>query len=296
MKKFIIKSIEKYQNNKALHQKKRCKYYPTCSNYALDCFRRFNIIKASFLSLWRLIRCNPWSKGGYDPAPEKKVHLKKVDENLYYLPNTLNTDRPNICYIKLDGIAYQIDSGTSKRHLKLFYKELRKNKLSMPLYTFITHKHWDHNFANYYLKNKSIGTKETNDYLLKLLSYNKKEIINSVDLFSKNHIRLEYKHKKIKIKPLDIIYDKKMKFEGIKIIKLPSNHTNENLSFIINKTLISSDAFCGKIIDTEFKIDKNIIQEQINLLNKLNIEYVLEGHSNIKLKSEIIDELYEILN
>lgn len=46
----------------------KCKYYPTCSSYALECFREFGFIKALTLSLWRILRCNPFSKGGYDPV------------------------------------------------------------------------------------------------------------------------------------------------------------------------------------------------------------------------------------
>ncbi len=46
----------------------KCKYYPTCSNYALECFERYGFVKAFFMSVWRILRCNPFSKGGYDPV------------------------------------------------------------------------------------------------------------------------------------------------------------------------------------------------------------------------------------
>lgn len=50
-----------------------CKYHPTCSNYALEAFRQHNIFYASWLTVWRVLRCNPFSKGGYDPVPLKKM-------------------------------------------------------------------------------------------------------------------------------------------------------------------------------------------------------------------------------
>ena len=48
-----------------------CKHQPTCSNYALEAYKKLNFFKASYLVLWRLLRCNPWGKGGFDPVPNK---------------------------------------------------------------------------------------------------------------------------------------------------------------------------------------------------------------------------------
>ena len=49
-----------------------CKYIPTCSNYAIEAFERFGAVKGFFLAAYRILRCNPFSRGGYDPVPEKK--------------------------------------------------------------------------------------------------------------------------------------------------------------------------------------------------------------------------------
>jgi len=46
----------------------RCKYHPSCSQYALDALRRYGFFKGSALAVWRLLRCNPWSSGGVDYA------------------------------------------------------------------------------------------------------------------------------------------------------------------------------------------------------------------------------------
>ncbi|MGN0604636.1 MAG: membrane protein insertion efficiency factor YidD [Oscillospiraceae bacterium] len=48
-----------------------CKYYPTCSAYALEALRKHGAVKGSVLSVWRLLRCNPYSNGGVDKVPEK---------------------------------------------------------------------------------------------------------------------------------------------------------------------------------------------------------------------------------
>ncbi len=46
-----------------------CKFYPTCSSYALDAVLTHGAFKGSWLSVRRLVRCHPWSMGGYDPVP-----------------------------------------------------------------------------------------------------------------------------------------------------------------------------------------------------------------------------------
>jgi uncharacterized protein len=51
----------------------RCRYEPTCSRYALDAIARYGILKGLVLAGWRLLRCNPWSDGGYDPVEAQRV-------------------------------------------------------------------------------------------------------------------------------------------------------------------------------------------------------------------------------
>jgi uncharacterized protein len=51
----------------------RCKYYPSCSEYAVQAIERFGILRGLVLAGWRLLRCNPWSHGGYDPVEEQRL-------------------------------------------------------------------------------------------------------------------------------------------------------------------------------------------------------------------------------
>ena len=53
----------------------RCRFYPSCSHYALEAIERFGFLRGAGLSLWRLLRCNPWNHGGYDPVPARSAHL-----------------------------------------------------------------------------------------------------------------------------------------------------------------------------------------------------------------------------
>jgi uncharacterized protein len=51
----------------------RCKYHPSCSQYAIDAYREFGFVKGTVLASWRLLRCNPWSRGGVDYVRDQKV-------------------------------------------------------------------------------------------------------------------------------------------------------------------------------------------------------------------------------
>ena len=51
----------------------RCKYYPSCSEYAAQAIGRFGILRGLVLAGWRLLRCNPWSHGGFDPVEEQRL-------------------------------------------------------------------------------------------------------------------------------------------------------------------------------------------------------------------------------
>jgi uncharacterized protein len=51
----------------------RCKYYPSCSEYAVQAVRRYGILRGIVLAAWRLLRCNPWSHGGVDFVEDQKL-------------------------------------------------------------------------------------------------------------------------------------------------------------------------------------------------------------------------------
>lgn len=69
MKKIIAGSIRVYRKYISPHKTCRCPYYPTCSSYGLEAVEKYGSVKGSALAIWRILRCNPLSSGGYDPVP-----------------------------------------------------------------------------------------------------------------------------------------------------------------------------------------------------------------------------------
>ena len=69
MKKIMIFSIKMYQKYISPMKITKCPYFPSCSQYGLEAIQKYGAIKGGLLAVWRIIRCNPFSKGGYDPVP-----------------------------------------------------------------------------------------------------------------------------------------------------------------------------------------------------------------------------------
>ncbi|MEO0294133.1 MAG: membrane protein insertion efficiency factor YidD [candidate division WOR-3 bacterium] len=71
MVKIIIGILKFYSHKISPFLPRRCKYYPTCSSYAIEAFEKKGFLKGLLLTFWRILRCNPFSKGGYDPLEVK---------------------------------------------------------------------------------------------------------------------------------------------------------------------------------------------------------------------------------
>jgi uncharacterized protein len=56
----------------------RCKYYPSCSEYAAQAIMKFGILRGLVLAGWRVLRCNPWSHGGVDPVEDQRLFRSRT--------------------------------------------------------------------------------------------------------------------------------------------------------------------------------------------------------------------------
>ncbi|WP_174819712.1 membrane protein insertion efficiency factor YidD [Pseudobutyrivibrio xylanivorans] len=69
LKRLFIFLIRFYQKYISPMKRTKCPYCPSCSNYGLQAVQKYGAIKGGTLALWRIVRCNPFSHGGYDPVP-----------------------------------------------------------------------------------------------------------------------------------------------------------------------------------------------------------------------------------
>jgi putative membrane protein insertion efficiency factor len=71
VKRVLLSVIRAYQRRVSPVLPRRCRYEPSCSSYAVESIDRFGVLRGSLLAAWRLLRCNPFSHGGFDPVPER---------------------------------------------------------------------------------------------------------------------------------------------------------------------------------------------------------------------------------
>lgn len=76
-KNWLIALIRFYQRHISAHTAPCCRFSPTCSAYAIEALQKHGVFFGCGLALWRLLRCNPLFRGGYDPVPERLFIRKK---------------------------------------------------------------------------------------------------------------------------------------------------------------------------------------------------------------------------
>ena len=73
LRSFVLLPVRAYRRLLSPAMPNRCKYHPSCSAYAVEAVRSYGVIRGSVLAGWRLLRCNPWSHGGYDPVERQRL-------------------------------------------------------------------------------------------------------------------------------------------------------------------------------------------------------------------------------
>ncbi len=81
-KKILLAIIKFYRKYLSPLKTTKCPYYPTCSTYGLQAVEKYGALKGGLLAAWRILRCNPFSKGGYDPVPEFTDDMRKSQKSV----------------------------------------------------------------------------------------------------------------------------------------------------------------------------------------------------------------------
>jgi putative membrane protein insertion efficiency factor len=82
-----------YRWTLGIYWRGRCKYHPSCSQYALDALREYGLVRGSILAGWRLLRCNPWSRGGVDYVEQQRLFQHRGTQGSPVRPLLLRSAR-----------------------------------------------------------------------------------------------------------------------------------------------------------------------------------------------------------
>ena len=83
MRRVLVGLVDLYRRFLSPLLPPRCRFEPSCSAYAREALLSHGAIKGTFLSVWRVLRCNPFCKGGYDPVPEDGPGTGRVSSERY---------------------------------------------------------------------------------------------------------------------------------------------------------------------------------------------------------------------
>jgi putative membrane protein insertion efficiency factor len=78
VKRVLLAILRFYKRNISPLLPNACIYTPTCSEYAMEAIQKHGVFKGMGLAIWRVLRCNPFAKGGYDPVPEPKKRKESI--------------------------------------------------------------------------------------------------------------------------------------------------------------------------------------------------------------------------
>jgi putative membrane protein insertion efficiency factor len=85
VKRLLLALLSAYRRWVSPALPRRCRYEPTCSAYAATAIGRFGALRGTILAAWRLLRCNPFSHGGFDPVPERfTLRNRPIDPAVYH--------------------------------------------------------------------------------------------------------------------------------------------------------------------------------------------------------------------
>jgi uncharacterized protein len=73
LREFVLVPVRLYRRLVSPVLASRCKYHPSCSAYAVEAVRSYGIARGTVLAGWRILRCNPWSHGGFDPVEHQRI-------------------------------------------------------------------------------------------------------------------------------------------------------------------------------------------------------------------------------
>ncbi|MBU0278105.1 MULTISPECIES: MBL fold metallo-hydrolase [unclassified Gemella] len=235
--------------------------------------------------------------------------LYKISDNVYYSKHRFTYLEPAIGYVKGDKYSIMIDAGNSKEQIERFYEDLKSNNLPLPIYTVLTHHHWDHSFGATYINNTIISSKKTKSYLEEMSKWNwdYKSIDYRVEQnleteFSANVMKKVYANKKIQIKIPDIakISDFTINL-GDNVVYFYANdnsHSDDALLIYVKKdrVLFLGDSHSKSYKTKPMSFDKIKLFNYIEFISQLDFEYAVPGHGNLYTKNKLIEELEKEYN
>ena len=230
--------------------------------------------------------------------------LRKLNNVMYVYDFDTYADRPNLYYIKGKDYSIAVDAGNSRTHCKEFYDAITRAGFELPLYTIISHWHWDHTFGLNAIWGYSISSVKTKQQLDKVAKWkwtlddmkNRETTGEDISFCTENILR-EYKDlNSIEVVSTDTGIDERVTMDlgntCVDLIPMPSTHGDDSLFVYIpsERALIVEDADCEDFYNGAV-YDQKILKEMIAFFESLDYDFHYLGHADVETKEFAINRL-----
>lgn len=238
------------------------------------------------------------------------MEFKKISDRIYYLEHEDASDTPVLGYVRGDVFSLMIDAGTGAAHVERFMSALEENELPEPVFSVITHHHWDHSFGMASLEAITIACKNCAKKLapfenIQWTEERFTELIESgtIPTFCEEHIRMAYPDlSAIEVFCPDMIFEGEMVIDlgGCKavIMQIPSSHGSDCIAVYVpeEKVLFIGDGLCEGIVGSNWVDDPEEVQKLQKVLRNLDFETCIASHNEPMTKYDALADLAERVN
>lgn len=227
--------------------------------------------------------------------------MKRLSENIFYLPGDPATDRPALGYVRGGRDSLMVDAGNSPRHAEQYLSAVQSAGLRAPRYVAVTHSHWDHSFGLCGVPAVSLACRATSLRLAPFcVPWNSGTLERYLDAeglreFSAPHMLLEYPDaEQIKVQNADISFEGELTLElgGCTCLlrQIPSPHCGDCILVHVPSegVLFLGDAGCEELVHGEWIDRPDRLEALLREVERLDFSVCLTGHDPAPLSREAL--------
>lgn len=238
------------------------------------------------------------------------MDLKKFSDRIYYLESEEESDSPVLGYVRGEVFSLMVDAGTGKAHVERFMSALEDNGLPEPVFSVVTHHHWDHSFGMASLEAITIGCKDCAKKLkaLEEIEWSEEGLAYAIEsglvpAFCEKHIRMAYPNlADIEVFAPDMVFEGEMVVDlggcTAVIRQIPSPHGRDCIVVYVpeERLLFTGDGLSAGLVGNDWIDDPEEVVKLQKLLRNLDFETCITGHGEPMTKFEVLADLAERIN
>ena len=224
----------------------------------------------------------------------EKQELHRLSDRIWYMDPTVETDRPELGYVRGDRFSVMVDAGNSPAHAALFYEKLRENGLPLPSFCLITHWHWDHTFGIAGLEIPSVCSRRTAEYLREAAGWSFAPGGEGRNMYDGEPcLQAEYAEpEEIRVRVPELTFDDRISFDlggvTVEMLFVGGPHSDDSSLIFIpeEKVLFAGDSSSGNFSLPKIAYVPELLDEHERILRSIPFETYLHAHRPVMTREE----------